>query len=65
MTGRVCVRVVPLGQWSSAKRQHPRLGDGEVIDHHVEVELLRTPRIRPCPRILRAQRRSFGKPRSA
>lgn len=47
MPGRVGVDVISLGELSGTERQHLALGDVQVVDHHVEVELLRSGRIRP------------------
>ncbi len=39
VTSRVRVHVIAFRYWSCPQRQHLRRDDGEVVDHHVNVEL--------------------------
>ena len=50
MARRIEVDVISLGNGSRAERPNGLVGDLEVVDHHVDVELLRRRRIRPMRR---------------
>jgi hypothetical protein len=47
MSGRIGVDVISRGELNGTEREHFAFGDLQVVDHHVEVELLRSRRIRP------------------
>jgi hypothetical protein len=65
MARRVRVHVVATGQAPCTKPQHRFLRAVEIVNHHIEVKLLRAGRVRPIRRLmirgeLKSQSRSLG-----
>ncbi len=62
MAGRIEVDVIPFARGYRAEGPSRRVGDIEVVDHHVEVELLRRGRVRParCDVVRRRLERETG-----